>query len=132
MHSGVYPDGVIRLFKRGHGYLPCKSVHEQVVVDGGVSWLRKDLIHMSDPTFKRYLERANRYTSLTAQELRKKHVSKGVISALTYMVWKPLITFLMMYLRHKGFMDGFSGFVWALMSGLHYPMAYMKYWSMPR
>lgn len=127
MHSGVYPDGVIRLFKRGFGYLPCKSVHEQVVVDGGVSWLTEPLTHMSDPTFNRYVERANRYTSLTAQRLAEQHVSKSVFSSGNYIFYKPVSTFLSLYLRHRGYMDGFSGFVWALMSGLHYPIAYLKY-----
>ncbi len=130
MHSGVYPDGVIRLFKRGFGYLPCKSVHEQVVIDGGVSWLEQPLIHMSDPTFSRYMERANRYTSLTAIELEKQKVCKSPLVFLRYLVVKPTTVFLQLFFRHKGFLDGFSGFVWALMSGLHWPMAYLKYLEM--
>ncbi len=130
MHSGVYPDGVIRLFKRGFGYLPCKSVHEQVVIDGGVSWLEQPLIHMSDPTFSRYMERANRYTSLTALELEKQKVGKSPLVFLRYLVVKPTTVFLQLFFRHKGFLDGFSGFVWALMSGLHWPMAYLKYLEM--
>jgi glycosyltransferase involved in cell wall biosynthesis len=132
MHSGVYPDGVIRLFKRGKGYLPCKSVHEQVVIEGGVSWLREPLVHMADPTFSRYLARANRYTSLTAKELQEKKVGKDVFTTMSYMFLKPFGIFLVLFLRHKGFMDGFSGFVWSLMSALHYPMAYMKYREMSK
>lgn len=132
MHSGVYPDGVIRLFKRGHGYLPCKSVHEQVVIDGGVSWLQHDLIHLADPTFSRYLMRANRYTSLTADALAKQHVGTSIPTILVYMVVKPIVIFLLLFFRHKGFLDGFSGFVWSLMSGLHWPMAYMKYYEKVR
>lgn len=127
MHSGVYPDGVIRLFRNGKGYLPAKSVHEQVVVEGGVSWLKEPMIHMSDPTFQRYMERANRYTSLTAEELKKHRVGKSPRTFINYIFVKPLMVFLMLFFRHRGFLDGFSGFVWALMSGLHWPMAYMKY-----
>src|SRR5579862_7673412 len=33
-HGGVYPDGVIRLIQKGKAYLPCKDVHEQMVVQG--------------------------------------------------------------------------------------------------
>lgn len=127
MHSGVYPDGVIRLFQNGFGYLPCKSVHEQVVVDGGVSWLQEPMIHMSDPTFSRYMARANRYTSLTAEEFARQKVGISLATFIYYMLFKPTSLFLLLFFRHKGFMDGFSGFVWSLMSGLHYPMAYMKY-----
>ena len=45
IHAGVYPDGVIRLIKKGKAYLPAKSVHEQMVIDGEVAWLYSDLLH---------------------------------------------------------------------------------------
>ncbi|PWU22839.1 hypothetical protein C5B42_04965 [Candidatus Cerribacteria bacterium 'Amazon FNV 2010 28 9'] len=130
MHSGVYPDGVIRLFERGFGYLPCKTVHEQVVIDGGVSWLREPLIHMSDPTFKRYVERANRYTTLTAIELQKRNLLISWRTSIDYLIVKPVSIFSLLFFRHKGFMDGFAGLVWSLMSALHAPMSFIKYKEM--
>ncbi len=129
-HGGVYPDGVIRLLKKGKAHFPCKSVHEQLAVDGKVAWLQNDLLHYADPTFGRYLMRANRYTSLTADRMLADHVSTSVLSILHYMIFKPCATFLSLYIRHKGVLDGFPGFVWALFSGLHYPLAFMKYWEM--
>lgn len=127
MHSGVYPDGVIRLFRNGHGKLPAKNVHEQVVIDGGVSWLKEPMIHMSDPTFSRYMWRANRYTDLTAQEMERQKLGVSFQTIINYMLAKPLLTAFLLFFRYKGFLDGFPGFVWALMSGLHYPIAFMKY-----
>jgi glycosyltransferase involved in cell wall biosynthesis len=127
MHSGVYPDGVIRLVRQGKAYWPCKDVHETMKVDGGVSWLQEPMIHMADPTFSRYLQRANRYTTLTADELARKNVGTDVFTMFRYLVWLPSKMFFLLFFRHKGFMDGFSGFVWSLMSGIHYPIAYMKY-----
>lgn len=127
MHSGVYPDGVIRLVRNGFGYWPCKDVHETMVVSGGMSWLSEPMIHMADPTFSRYLERANRYTSLTADKMAKDQVGRDVVTALNFTLYKPFVTFLYLFFRHKGFLDGFSGFVWALMSGLHHSIAYLKY-----
>ncbi len=127
MHSGVYPDGVIRLVKNGHGYWPCKDVHETMIVDGGVSWLQEPMIHMADPSFARYLARANRYTTLTADNLRTRQVGTSIFTVLQFMVWLPVKTFVVLFIRHKGFLDGFSGFVWSLMSGLHFPIAYLKY-----
>ena len=131
-HGGVYPDGLIRLVKKNKAFFPCKNVHEMVKVDGNVSWLEQDLLHYADPTFSRYLLRANRYTSLTANAMKQDHVAKTWISTLHYMVFKPMSVSLSLYIRHKGFLDGFPGFVWALFSGLHYPLAYMKYWEMDR
>lgn len=129
MHSGVYPDGVIRLVRSGMGYWPCKDVHETMHVEGGVSWLSHPLIHLADPTFARYLERANRYTSLTADHLKTLNVPLNLFSMWEYVIWKPIKTFFLLFLRHKGVLDGFSGFMWALMSALHHPIAYLKYRS---
>lgn len=130
MHSGVYPDGVIRLVRNGKAYWPCKDVHETMIVDGGVSWLGESMIHMADPTFSRYLDRANRYTSLTAAQLQKDNVPVSVWSTINYLVIQPLHIFFRLFVRHKGFLDGWSGFVWSLMSGLHQPIAYLKHISM--
>jgi glycosyltransferase involved in cell wall biosynthesis len=33
-YGGVYPDGVIRIVKKGKAHFPCKDVHEQIAVDG--------------------------------------------------------------------------------------------------
>lgn len=129
-HGGVYPDGVIRLFKNGKAHFPCKNIHEQPSIDGRVAWLNNDLMHYADPTFSRYLLRANRYTSLTAEAMQKDHISTSVSSMIHYMMLKPIAVFLSLYIRHKGILDGFPGFVWALFSALHYPLAFMKYWEL--
>jgi len=125
--GGAYPDPVIRLFKKGKGKLPEVSVHEQVEIDGRVGNLKNDLLHMADPNFSRYLQRANRYTSLTAKKFKAKKVGKGIVQIITYMLIKPIITFIDIYFRHAGFKDGFRGFVWALFSSAHHFWAYSKY-----
>ncbi|MBP9699664.1 glycosyltransferase family 2 protein [Candidatus Woesebacteria bacterium] len=127
MHAGVFPDGVIRLVKKGTAVWPCKDVHETMDVQGGVGWLIEPMLHQADPTFSRYLMRANRYTNLTADQLTSMHVPISFSSWIYYLIWKPLKIFVLLFFRHKGFKDGFSGFVWALMSGLHWPIAFLKY-----
>src|SRR3989338_1432233 len=49
--GGHYPDPVIRFFKRGKARLPCRSVHEQMEVDGALGWLSGELIHLPTPSF---------------------------------------------------------------------------------
>lgn len=121
-YGGVYPDGAIRLVKNKAGHFPCKSVHEQMTIKGRVGWLKNNELHVPDKTFARYLERFNRYTDLEA-----KTVSGGFLANL---VIKPLTDrnqgFLTLYFRHKGYLEGFPGFVWALFSALHFPIAYFK------
>jgi glycosyltransferase involved in cell wall biosynthesis len=127
IHAGVYPDGVIRLVKNGFARFPQKSVHEQITLDGRVGWLNGDLLHYDSPTLKRYFSRLNRYTDLHAEELKERKVSKGIIGFIDYVLVKPLITFVKLYFRHLGFLDGVNGFLWSLFSSWHFPIAYFKY-----
>jgi glycosyltransferase involved in cell wall biosynthesis len=127
IHAGVYPDGVIRLIKKGKARFPQKSVHEQIHLDGEVSWLAGDLLHYDSPTFKRYLWRLNRYTDLQAGDLKNENISKNLWHFFQFTVCKPICTFLNLYFRHLGFLDGGRGFLWSFFSAMHFPIAYFKY-----
>jgi len=127
IHAGVYPDGVIRFFKKGKAWLPCKSVHEQMEIDGKVNWLNGDLLHYDSPTLKRYLMRLNRYTDLQAQELKDSKLNKNVLSFLKFTLLLPTYYFLLRYVRHGGYKDGVNGFLWSFFSAIHFPIAYFKY-----
>jgi glycosyltransferase involved in cell wall biosynthesis len=133
IHGGVYPDGVIRLFKKGKAYLPAKSVHEVMKASGSVGWLFNDLEHNESPTLKRYFSRMKLYTDYNAGEIKSKYIHKGNVWLLAYFVFlKPNTVFLNLYFRHKGFLDGYRGFLWALFSSWHFPVAYYKYWKLVR
>ena len=127
--GGMYPDPVIRLFKKGKAKLPQASVHELMEVDGTLAWLHNDLIHIADPTFTRYLLRSNRYTTLTSLDYARDNIGTSTVTILNYMLLKPFVRFVTIYFRHKGFQDGFPGFVFALYSGLHIASSYVKYWE---
>lgn len=127
IHAGVYPDPAIRLIKKGKAWLPAKSVHEIMKINGKIAWLYNDMEHYDSPTLKRYLMRLNRYTDLHADELKEKSVSRSLISFVQYVFVKPSFTFLNLFFRHKGFIDGVNGFLWSFFSALHFPIAYFKY-----
>lgn len=127
IHAGVYPDPAIRLIKKGKAWLPGKSVHEIMKIDGEIAWLHSDMEHYDSPTLKRYLTRLNRYTDLKAQEIKDSKVPKNVWQFFLFTVHWPLITFIKLYIRHKGFLDGVNGFLWSFFSSLHFPIAYFKY-----
>lgn len=129
-NTGQYPDPVIRLFQRDKAYLPAKNVHEQMVVKGNVGWLKNDLLHYATPTFDRYLLREDRYSSLTANELKASKTKISFINTIIYLFLKPVTTFFRLYFRYRGFLDGFPGFVFSLYSGLHFAFAYMKLWEL--
>jgi glycosyltransferase involved in cell wall biosynthesis len=126
-YGGVYPDGVIRLFKRGQAYLPCKDVHEQMVVNGKVGWLQNDLLHIDSPTFQRYLDRNSRYINLIVDSLQQDKTPKNIQQFLNYIFFKPIYWFLLTTFRHKGLLDGYQGIIFSLFSALRFPRAYWRY-----
>jgi glycosyltransferase involved in cell wall biosynthesis len=130
--GGQYPDATVRFYKKGKGRLPCKDVHEQAKVDGEVGHLKNDLEHYADTSFSRYLLRHNRYTTLLAQEYQQKNLPINVWSFLDYYFFKPLFWFLSTFFRHKGFYDGFPGFVFSYYSALRFPISYTKYWELKK
>ena len=52
----------------------------------------------------------------------------NISSLLNYIFNKPISWFIKAYLRHRGYVDGFPGFVFALFSSLRFPVAYIKFW----
>lgn len=124
-YGGVYPDGVIRLFKNKKAYLPAKDVHEQMVVKGRVGWLQNDLIHYDSRTFSRYLKRNSRYIDLIVSDLKKNHQKPRFFD---YVFFKPIYWFLMTSLRNKGVLDGFQGLTFSFFSALRFPRAYWRFY----
>jgi glycosyltransferase involved in cell wall biosynthesis len=123
-HGGVYPDGVIRLVKKGHARFPAKDVHEQMEINGRVGWLQNPLFHFDSPNLSRYITRNNRYTDLMATDLKKSKSS--LIRPINYLLIKPVGWFILTYVRHKGFLDGWQGFVFSFFSSLRFPISYIK------
>lgn len=127
MKGGVYPDYTLRLYRRGKGRLPMKDVHEQAIVYGKVSYIKEPLVHIADPTFSRYLKRFDRYTDFIAGQLKEKRIGKHPLRMLQYLLLLPIWWFFKVFVRHKGFMDGWQGFVFSFFSALRFPLSYIKY-----
>lgn len=124
--GGLYPDYVLRLFKTKKGHFPQKSVHEQIEVNGETDHLTNPLLHYPYNSVNDYLIKANRYTSLTSNELKKQKVTITPFNTIKYCIFIPMRSFFSIYIRHLGFIDGFYGFVWAFLSSTHYFLAYSK------
>jgi glycosyltransferase involved in cell wall biosynthesis len=124
--GGQYPDAVIRLYKSGTARLPQKNVHEQMVVDGTVATAPGHLLHYAFPDFATYMEKFNRYTSFEAERLYTLKTEVTPKFVMTYCIFKPLITFYKIFLRHRGYVDGFSGCMFAVMSSIFHIFTYLK------
>ncbi len=130
--GGQYPDYVIRLVKNGFASFPCKSVHEQITVNGSVGYLTHPMDHISYRTKEDYWKKADIYTSLTAHEFLSDNVPISARSWIYYCVIKPIQTFFTLFIRHKGILDGRYGFIFALWSSMHNRVAYGKYVKMKK
>ena len=117
--GGQYPDYTLRLYRRGKGKLPAKDVHEQAEVTGIVDYLKNDLLHLRDRNFSNYMERFNRYTDLLSTQI----INPNFID---YLFIKPIFWFMKSYVRHRGYVDGFPGFIFALFSSFRFSVAYIK------
>jgi len=131
MKGGQYPDYTLRFYRKGKGHLPQVHVHEQAEVVGNVGYLKHALLHYPYENFVSYLGKWNRYNELLAVQIEERLKSKNflmkIVYAVGYLIIKPTHWFLTTYVRHKGFMDCWPGFVFSFFSALRFPMSYLKY-----
>lgn len=125
--GGQYPDHVIRLVRKNKAKFPSLSVHEQIAIEGKVGYLKEPMLHYSYRTFDDYWRKARSYTALTAREFARDPSSGSILFLVRSCIYKPLETFFNLYLRHKGFMDGWQGLFFAGFSAAHHPIAYLKF-----
>ena len=119
-HSGWWPDYVTRLFKRGRARFSDDLVHERLIVDGPVGRLRGTLLHESFATLEQVLDKVNRYSTLSAQQMAQ----SGRRAGLSRAVLHGLGAFLRTYVLKAGFLDGREGFMLAVSNA---EGAYYKY-----
>jgi glycosyltransferase involved in cell wall biosynthesis len=129
MKGGQYPDYTLRLYRNGKGKLPQKDVHEQAEVEGSVGYLKHPLLHYPYKDFSNYLSKWMRYNRLLADQIhaeeRKKNSIIRLVDAIKYLIVKPIYWFLLTYIRHKGFVDLWPGFVFSFFSALRFPVSYI-------
>jgi glycosyltransferase involved in cell wall biosynthesis len=127
-HGRLYPDWQLRLFRRGCGRFVARDVHESVQVDGRVARLSGALVHRSYRDVADFIARANRYTSLAANEWAR----SGAGIRGSDLVVRPAARFLSMYVWHRGFLDGWRGFVLAVLYAYYVFIRSAKIWERVR
>jgi glycosyltransferase involved in cell wall biosynthesis len=128
-HAGWYPSWNLRLFRHRLGRYDDREVHEHVVLDGRVGYLRSDLLHLDRRDLEAYVARHNRYSTLEAAARLKAERDAPERARLPVSllaspvqrkrfvrerVWpkvpaKPLALFVYMYVLRRGFLDGRAG-----------------------
>lgn len=157
-HGGRYPDWNLRLFRHQKGRYENlgteeirntgdNEVHEHVVLEGKVAYLKNDMLHIDFRDVYHWLERHNRYSNWEARvylNLLTGRGDDGTIGAnilgdsvqrkrFLKKVWvrlpfKPTLRFLLSYVFQLGFLDGRAGYTYArLLSQYEYQIGVKLY-----
>jgi glycosyltransferase involved in cell wall biosynthesis len=157
-HGGKYPDWNLRLFKHQKGRYENLStedipntgdneVHEHVILEGKVGYLKHDMLHEDFRDLYHWLERHNRYSNWEARVYLNLLTGKdksGTIGANLFgdavqrkrflkTVWvrlpfKPLLRFILFYIIQSGFLDGKAGYIYGrLLSQYEYQIGVKLY-----
>lgn len=121
-HCGWHPEYVVRLFDTTRSRFNDKLVHEAVETDGSTRQLPGLVYHYTCDTLETYLEKMNRYSTLSATEM----AAKGRRSSLAGAVVRAQATFWRMWLLRAGFLDGWPGTVLCLVSAFYTLGKYTK------
>lgn len=120
LRFGKSADSPLRLFPRGQAQF-VGGIHEQLKSTQPLTILKlkSTLIHYSYRNLEDYFRRFNHYTTLMAGQ---RHGASGT-SFLRHLI-RPWFEFLNRYVLRGGFLDGYPGYTYALISSLY---AFVKY-----
>jgi len=129
MYSGCDPDrdACPRFFKRGH-IVASSEAHKDFSIPSGMCALRipyapgKALVHFTYVNTEAVLARANRYSTLEAQQLYR----DGAEAKLTRTFYSATKEFLWRYLKCRGYRDGWRGLYISLLSAFYRLSCYAK------
>lgn len=128
LHSGWYPDRIVRLFRRGSARFSNEPVHEALQVQGRVGRLPGELLHQSVDNLEAVLDKTNRYSSAGALALHRRGVRGSLGKAISHGLW----AFARTYLLRRGFLDGRLGLALAVSNAEGTYYRYLKLWLMQR
>lgn len=127
-HGGFYPEKVLRLVRRGRARFGLRSVHEALETDGPTRLIPKDIEHYTYRSVEDYLARMKRYAALSAEE----YFQKGRTTGPMRMTGHAAFTFFQMYILKAGFLDGYEGFLMAVLYAMYTFSKYAILYDMRR
>ncbi len=127
-HGGWYPDyRQPQLFRKDKLGYELDVVHENYICksEKPIGYLKNPIWQMPFHNLSEMMYKANRYSSLGVDRLKKKYQTASMRSALTHSVW----TFFKCYVIRRGFLDGWAGLVIAMGHGYGAFYRYAKFYE---
>lgn len=121
-HGGFYPEKVLRFFRASKGNFAERAVHEVIKVEGRTAMINQDLEHYTYTGVSDYLDRMQKYSTLSAEE----YYINGRKTGPLRMLGRAFFTFFQMYFLKRGFLDGYEGFLMAVLYGFYTFVKYAK------
>lgn len=113
---GMHTERHVRLFNKKKAKFSDHQVHEHVV-SVNVSALKNPMIHFPYQSIAHHVDKINNYTSL--------YSSKRSITPFQVITKVP-IRFLTIYFLKLAILDGYAGFIWAMMGSYYSFLKYVK------
>ncbi|OGE72234.1 hypothetical protein A3H40_02540 [Candidatus Daviesbacteria bacterium RIFCSPLOWO2_02_FULL_38_15] len=130
-HTNFWPDKHVRFFKNGHVKWR-EEIHRYPEVSGSVLDLKAKadlaLIHYGYESIREFTDRQNRYSTIEA----KNFYDNGIKFSILLFFWKPLREFLIRFIRHAGFLDGFYGFALTILMMIYQMEVMVKLWELEK
>jgi glycosyltransferase involved in cell wall biosynthesis len=113
--GGTANERILRLFNRKYGRFNGAIVHEKVNLQGPGGDLKGKLLHFSYRDLPHQMVKISEYSAKAAELL----VSKGRRYPKIWVLLKFKLSFFTFYIIKGGFLDGYPGFMWALMRAVY-------------
>lgn len=120
LHSGWYPDKLLRIFRAGYMRVNVNGAHYSFHPVGDTRYIDGDILHYPYSSFREHLDKINSYAQQGAEALAARGKRGGVLAGIVH----GLGRFLRIYVLKKGFLDGRAGFINAAHGSFY---AFLKY-----
>lgn len=102
---GWYPDTHVRLYDRQKVKWNDRKVHEGLIVNGNIQFLRGDLLHYSYEDISELKLKSTHYAKLGAEVYKDRNMFYLLIKIMV----SPIAKFFKTYIMKRGFTDGYLG-----------------------
>jgi len=124
-HGEWWPDIKMRLYRKDKGVCTGREPHDHVIVNGPMKRLKGCLHHYTYDDISDQILTMNRFSTIASASL---HEERRKFSGMD-LLFRPAFRFFKGYFLKRGFLDGYSGFIIAMLSATGVFFKYTKLWE---
>ncbi len=116
------------IFRKGTAFYRCEREHEDLTTTGEYGFLRAHYLHYSHPSISQWLDKMNYYTDRDVERVPAERIRVPSWRQLRVAFWL-LHNFYGLYVRRRGYRDGFHGFVVCSLHAAYPIIEQFKLWE---